>query len=183
MLIFAERKQNTSSIMTKQDINILKGEDIFSLIGKEWMLVTAGTEGNVNTMTASWGGMGWLWNKPVAFVFIRPERYTHDFVERTDRMTLSFLGEKHRKALQLCGSVSGRDRDKIGEAGLTPVVLQTGATTFAEARLVLDCRKLYKADMSADGFIDSEVLARWYNDKPGGGLHTLYIAEIEGVYA
>lgn len=169
--------------MTKQDINILKGEDIFSLIGKEWMLVTAGTEGKVNTMTASWGGMGWLWNKPVAFVFIRPERYTHYFVERTDRMTLSFLGEKHRKALQLCGSVSGRDRDKIGEAGLTPVALQTGATAFAEARLVLDCRKLYKADMSADGFIDSEVLARWYNDKPGGGLHTLYIAEIEGVYA
>ena len=120
-------------------------------------------------------------------------RYTANFADAEDVFSETFLAyfrkerqfnsEEHRKALQLCGSVSGRDRDKIGEAGLTPVALQTGATAFAEARLVLDCRKLYKADMSADGFIDSEVLARWYNDKPGGGLHTLYIAEIEGVYA
>ena len=62
--------------MVKADINILMKEDIWDLIGKQWMLVTAGPADEFNTMTASWGGIGWLWNKPVAFVFIRPERYT-----------------------------------------------------------------------------------------------------------
>ena len=85
--------------MTKQNINILGKENAFDLIGKEWMLVTAGTEDKFNTMTASWGGVGILWNKPVAFLFIRPERYTHDFIEENDRLTLSFYGEEYRKAL------------------------------------------------------------------------------------
>ena len=82
--------------MKKTDLSQLAREDAFNLIGKEWMLVTAGTLEHYNTMTASWGGIGWLWNKPVAFVFIRPERFTHQFIEENERMTLSFLGEEHR---------------------------------------------------------------------------------------
>ena len=89
--------------MTKQDITILAKENAFDLIGKEWMLVTAGTPDKYNTMTASWGGIGWLWNKPVAFIFIRPERFTHDFIEANDRLTLSFYGEEYRKALKETG--------------------------------------------------------------------------------
>ena len=167
--------------MKRTEIEKIAKENVFEQIGKKWMLVTAGTKEKNNTMTASWGGLGWLWNKPVAFVFIRPERYTHEFIEQSDRLTLSFYPENYRKALQLCGSKSGRDTDKVAETGLTPCVLETGAVTFAEASL--DCRKLFKASMSADNFIDKEVLSRWYNDRPGGSLHDVYVVEIEEVYA
>lgn len=168
--------------MNKQDFSVLGNEDAFTLIGKEWMLVTAGDENSFNTMTASWGGIGWLWNKPVAFIFIRPERYTHDFIEKNDRLTLSFYSSDYRKALQICGSKSGRDIDKVKETGLTPVTTESGTMTFVQARMTLDCRKLFKTEMSADNFIDKSVLERWYNDRPGGSLHTVYVVEIENVY-
>jgi len=168
--------------MTKSDIQALAKEDAFDLIGKQWMLVTAGTEDKFNTMTASWGGIGWLWNKPVAFIFIRPERYTYEFIEAQDKLSLSFFAEDYRKALQLCGSKSGRDINKVEAAGLTAVKVEDGVMGFDEARLTLSCRKLFRAEMKDCKFLDKEVLERWYNDQPGGSFHTVYVAEIEGVY-
>lgn len=168
--------------MTKQPLSVLGSEDVFQIIGHEWMLITASRGDAVNTMTASWGGLGWLWNKPVAFIFVRPERYTHDFLEASNRLTLSFFAPEHKVALQLCGSRSGRDCDKIAAAHLTPQTLDSGAVTFGEARLTLDCRQLFSTEMTEAAFLDRDVLSRWYNDQPGGGLHTIYIAEIEGVY-
>jgi len=168
--------------MTKVDIEELARENAFDLIGKQWMLVTAGTKESFNTMTASWGGIGWLWNRPVAFVFIRPERYTHEFIECNERLTLSFFGEEQRPALQLCGSKSGRDIDKIAAAGLTPAELESGAMTFAQSRLALDCRKLFKSSMKEADFLDREILSRWYGNQPGGSLHDVYVVEIESVY-
>ena len=169
--------------MEKKDIGILAKEDVFKLIGKEWMLVSAGNIDNFNTMTASWGCLGWLWNRPVAVVFIRPERYTYGFVEDNARVTLSFFGQECRKALQICGTKSGRDCDKVAEAGLHPVCLEGGAVGFSEARLTLVCRKLFKSEMRQDCFLDPEVLSAWYHNGPGGSLHSIYIAEIEEVYS
>ena len=140
--------------MKKTNYEILGKEDALNLIGKQWMLVTAGTSESFNTMTASWGGLGWLWNKPVAFVFIRPERYTHGFIEASDCMTLSFYGEEYREALKICGTKSGRDIDKVAATGLTPEELESGNMTFGEARLTLDCRKLFKSSMQEANFID-----------------------------
>lgn len=96
--------------MKKIDVKELK-DNFFEAIGKEWMLVTAGTKESFNLMTASWGGIGWLWNRPVAFGFIRPERYTFEFAEKTDVLTLSFLGmgKEAREVYKVCGSKSGRD--------------------------------------------------------------------------
>lgn len=169
--------------MKRQDISLLGRENAFDLIGKQWMLVTAGTQESYNTMTASWGGIGWLWNRPVAFVFVRPERYTHQFIEAGERMTLSFYGEEYRAALQLCGTKSGREVNKAEATGLSPVALESGAMTFAQARMTLDCRKLFKTEMQHVNFLDQSVMERWYNDQPGGGMHTVYVVEIEGVYA
>ena len=166
--------------MTKQDISVLGKENAFKLIGDEWMLVTAGTEDKFNTMTASWGGVGILWNKPVAFLFIRPERYTHGFLEENERVTLSFYGEEYRKALQICGTKSGRDTDKVKECGITPLKLESGAMTFAESRMTLDCRKLFKTEMTEANFIDREILDKQYGAH--GGMHTVYVVEIEEVY-
>lgn len=145
-------------------------------IASDWMLVTAGDQHKFNTMTANWGGAGYLWNKPVVFVFVRPERYTYQFIESSDGFTLSFFDEKYRDALNLCGVKSGRDCDKVAEAGLTPHFTELGYPAFKEARLVLECHKLYADTLSKNAFLDSEPLKSHYNTK--GGIHNLYIAEI-----
>ena len=167
--------------MRKIDVKDLK-DNFFEVVGKEWMLVTAGTIGKYNTMTASWGCIGRLWNKPVAVVFIRPERFTHEFVESNNGLTLSFLGNtpEARKIYNFCGSKSGRDFDKVKETGLVPVELESGNVAFGQARLVLDCRKLYKDDIKPGGFIDPEI-AKWYGGA-NGGYHDMYVLEIVGAY-
>lgn len=149
--------------------------NMIRLIGEGWMLVTAGDLSHFNTMTASWGGVGELWFKPVAFVFIRPQRYTHEFVDNSDMLTLSFFPEHYRKALQFCGSHSGRDTDKISETGLMPYSTESGSVAFREASIMLECRKLYKQEMDADSFIDKSIIEKAY---PEGDFHTTYVVEI-----
>ncbi|MDD2425791.1 MAG: flavin reductase family protein [Bacteroidales bacterium] len=155
-------------------------DNLIKLISAGWMLVTAGDKEKFNTMTANWGGMGYLWNRPVVFVFVRPERYTYQFMERSEEFTLSFFNEKYRSALNICGSKSGRDCDKIAEASLTPLFTESGNPAFSEARLVLECRKLYADLLSPEAFIDREPVAAHYSGK--AGIHKLYIAEILRVW-
>lgn len=146
----------------------------FEMIGKDWMLVTAEMEGKVNAMTASWGGMGVMWGKNVAFVVIRPTRYTKEFIDASETFSLAFLDESYRKALGYFGSVSGRDEDKIEKTGLT--VMHEGKTPyFEEAGMVLICRKLYAQEYDPTCFIDGELDEKWY---PGKDYHTMYISEI-----
>lgn len=169
--------------MKKSDIAVLGQENPFELIGRQWMLITAGDKTSFNTMTASWGGVGVLWNKNVATIYVRPSRYTHEFLMKSDRVTLSFFPESNRNALKICGSKSGRNCDKVAEAGLTPVALESGAVTFAQARLVLDCRKLYVTSMKEEDFTDKSVFSQWYGSPAEGGLHTVCILEIAAVYS
>ena len=144
----------------------------FDLIGKEWMLITAGKADDLNTMTASWGGLGVLWNAPVSFCFVRPTRYTYEFMERENYYTLSFLEPGCRRALQLCGRTSGRDGDKIAEAGLT-VRTDEAAPYFDEAVLTLVCRKMYVQDIDPTGFIDPTIAGHYDND-----YHRVYVGEV-----
>ena len=150
-------------------------ENMFARIDDGWMLITAKDPetGKFNTMTASWGGTGILWNKPVAFLFIRPQRYTFSFLEKAEEVTLSFLGEEHRAALRLCGSVSGRDHDKVKETGLTPVT-DGNSVYFEESELVLKCKKCYADFLKKEAFLDPAALAQY----PAGDYHRLYICEI-----
>ncbi len=170
--------------MKEFEFKMLKPEQIegnlIKMIEKDWMLITAGSEQKINTMTANWGGVGYLWNKPVVYIFVRPERFTYDFIENNTGFTLTFFDEKYRNALNLCGIKSGRDCDKISEAGLTPFFTKNNYPAFEEAGLILDCRKLYGDILSKDAFIDDEPLKTHYNTK--GGIHKMYIAEIVGVY-
>lgn len=167
--------------MNKISVSALK-DNFFDVIGKEWMLVTAGNKDSFNMMTASWGCIGWLWNKPVAVIFIRPERYTHEFIEKSEDVNLVFLGnsEEARKAYAFCGSKSGRDFDKAKETGLTPVETESGCVTFGEARLTLECRKLYKGNIKSEEFIDKS-LEQWYGGAKGG-YHDVYVLEILGAF-
>ncbi len=149
------------------------------LIGKDWMLITAGNDSSFNTMTASWGGLGHLWNKNVAFTFIRPQRYTFEFTEREEYFTLSFFSEEYRKALNICGSKSGRNTNKVAEAGLTPYALPDGSMTFEQASMVLVCKKLYADFLNPQAFIDTAIVGKVYAAKD---FHKMYVGEIVKVY-
>ena len=150
----------------------------FAAIGDQWMLITAGRADKCNTMTASWGGVGVLWGKPVATAYIRPQRYTKQFVDEQEYFTLSFLPESQRANLSYCGRVSGRDEDKIAHCGFTVETAACGAPYFAEAETVLVCRKLYRQRIDPADFIDGAE-DRWYPEKD---YHDMYIAEIVEAY-
>lgn len=157
-------------------------ENYIKLLAKDWMLISSGTADSFNTMTASWGGIGYMWNKAVAFTVVRPERYTYEFVEQNDCFTLSFFAPEYRKALSLLGTKSGRDGDKIAASGLTPIFTEElSLTTFSQARIMIECRKLYSEDMKAENFIDTQCLEKWYGGAYGG-LHRMYISEILNVW-
>lgn len=150
----------------------------FKLIGKDWTLITAGNAGSWNTMTASWGGFGVLWNKPVATIYVRPTRYTYDFMEREELFTLSFFTEEYRKALNFCGAKSGRDYDKAKETGLTSVECEA-SVTFQESKLVMVCKKIYYQDMENANFLDEDI-EKFYAAKD---YHRIYVGEILKTFA
>lgn len=149
-------------------------QNVFSLIGDQWMLITAGTGEALNTMTASWGGLGVIWGAPAATCYIRPQRYTKEFVDREEYFTLTFFPEEYRKALSLCGSKSGREIDKVKECGFTVKTASCGAPYFEEAQLVLVCRKRFAQAMDPSN-IPQEIKEKWYPQKD---YHTMYIGEI-----
>jgi flavin reductase (DIM6/NTAB) family NADH-FMN oxidoreductase RutF len=150
-----------------------------TMIAKEWMLVTAGNEERgYNTMTASWGHLGSMWGHggglPTAVIYLRPQRYTKEFVDREELFTLSVFPENYKKDLGYLGRVSGRDEDKVAATGLTPV-FEENYTYFSQAKLVLVCRKLYRGSLKQEGFVDSTILEDHY---PNRDLHDMYIGEI-----
>ena len=186
-------------------------ENACRLIGKDWMLITAGdppytaevgeearatrstlsgsstsasaevgeearATALASSMTASWGCMGILWNKPVAVVFIRPQRHTYTLTETHDRLSLAFFDESYREALRYFGTKSGRDGDKFAATGLTRACHPTLGTPYpAQARLVLFCRKLYVDDLKKANFLDPAMLAHY----EANDFHRFYVCEIE----
>ena len=161
----------------------IKPEDLndsaIRMIGLDGMLVTAGVKSSFNTMTAAWGGLGFLWHKPVAFIFIRPQRYTYRFTELNEFFSLCFFTDEYSNVLDLCGSCSGRDTDKIKETGLKVLEYKDKAIYYEQARLALICRKLYYHDVEPGKFIDATI------DKvyPLKDYHRMYIGEIEKVFS
>jgi flavin reductase (DIM6/NTAB) family NADH-FMN oxidoreductase RutF len=154
-------------------------ENFFRLINKDWMLVTAGSSEKFNTMTASWGTIGILWNKPIAVCFIRPHRYTFQFTEKSAYFTLSFFDSSFKKALNYCGSHSGREFDKVAQTGLIPIVTPGGSIAFENARLILECKKLYSDFLREENFIAKDLVGANYSTKD---FHKFFIGEIEGCY-
>lgn len=151
----------------------------FHLIGKEWMLITAGSFDNYNTMTASWGAMGVLWNKNICTIYVRPQRHTFGFLESNDVFTLSFFDEKYRDALKFCGAKSGRDYNKAEKTGLSPLSTENNSVSFKESRLVIECRKIYYQDIIPANFIDASI----ENNYPNSDYHRVYVGEVLNVYS
>ena len=146
----------------------------FTLIGKDWLVLTAGNEDGYNGMTVSWGHLGCLWspNRPTAIAYVRESRYTKEFMDKSSMFTLSLISD--RKALGYLGSHSGRSEDKFANAGIKPMFID-GTTAVEGAKLVLVCRKLYSAPFVTEGFTDKSIPV---SDYANGDLHTMYVGEI-----
>jgi flavin reductase (DIM6/NTAB) family NADH-FMN oxidoreductase RutF len=151
---------------------------IHNLWDRKWFLLTSGDieKKHFNTMTVSWGYLGIMWNKPVAVVVVRPTRFTYGFMEQYDTFTLSAFDKRYRKDLNLLGSKSGRDGDKIAETKLTVVPSEVvNAPTFNEAELIIECRKIYWDDFKPEHFLDPKIKQNY----PSKDYHRMYFGEIQ----
>ena len=146
----------------------------FTVFDKQWALVSAGNKTKSNTMTVSWGALGTLWHKSVAFVFVRDSRYTKEFLDKAENFSVSFLDESYRNSLTFCGRNSGRNCNKWEKANLTPVESK-GTVYPKEAHTVLICKKLAAVKLSKDTFIDLKIDPDNY---PNKDYHTMYIGEV-----
>ena len=162
--------RNTPTLLQLKNLQ----HNVYTMLDDDWMLVTAGNLESFNTMTASWGGFGVLWNKPVAFVFVRPTRHTYQFMEHSEVFTLSFFREESRDILQFCGKYSGRDTDKVKATGLKPLPSPAGSVIFGQSLMALDCRKIYTSDIDPAKFLDSSIQRNY----PAHDYHRMYIGEI-----
>ena len=154
-------------------------DNIIKTIGSEWMLITAGTPEKFNTMTASWGGIGVMWGKPVAFILVRNIRYTFGFLEREPYFTLTFYDKKYKPQLLMFGTKSGRKTDKLKESGFTPV--DTGhAMAYEEARMIIVCKKIYGDKIKEECATPDQAKAWYFNGSKD--YHKLYFGEITAVW-
>jgi len=152
---------------------------IFHAWDDRWFLLTAGTlaPGSFNTMTVAWGAFGVMWNRPFALVVVRPTRHTFGFMERSPDFTLSLFPVEHQEKLELCGTVSGRDTDKVAATGLTPVPSTVVASPcFAEAELVIECRKTYWQDLDPAHFLDPRIHGLYQGD-----FHRVFFGDVVAV--
>ena len=162
-----------------EKIDVKELDNAISAIGSDWMLITADDTENkrVNAMTASWGALGVLWNRPVCICFVRPERHTFKLLGEKKELSIAFLGKDMRGAYGICGKESGADTDKLQKCGLTTLSLD-GISVIAEAETALTCRVLYEDDLRESGFLDSSLLFNYAS----AGYHRVYVCEIIGAY-
>lgn len=157
-----------------KEINIRElKENFVSMISGDWALLTAGKTDNYNMMTVSWGGVGELWGKDVCFVFVRPQRYTFEYMEQNEYFTLSFYGGEYKKELGICGSKSGRDTDKTALTGFSPIEIGE-SVSFKQAKVTVLLRKIAYQDMNPDGFIAPEIMGNY----AASDFHRTYVGEI-----
>ncbi|MDE6475383.1 MAG: flavin reductase [Erysipelotrichaceae bacterium] len=152
--------------------------NILELIGKKWTLVSVKKDDVINGMTASWGGIGFLWNKPVAYIFIRPQRYTNTLLSSSTTFSLSFFCEEYRDMLRYMGRVSGKEENKIKQSGLH-LIEDTLAPMYEEAEMTILCEKLYHQPLDPKGFENDALNDQYY---PSCDHHILYIGEIKKIY-
>ncbi len=161
--------------MIRKNINEYD-KNIFEELNDNWALLTVGGKDGYNCMTVSWGAMGVLWNKKVGFIFVRPTRHSYKIIDSTDRFTLSFFDGEYKDALKKCGSISGKDKDKFKESGLTPIYDVDFDLYYAkEAKYVMKFKKIYYQDIDPNNFVDTDLDGKNY---PNKDYHRMYVGEI-----
>lgn len=150
-------------------------ENFFSKLNNDWGLLAVGKPDKFNCMTISWGSLGIMWNRPVIFCFVRPQRYTFEFMEKNHYFTLSFFDNEYKQALNFCGSHSGRNTDKMKMTGLVVHPTDMGNVIFEQAQLAFECKKIYTDVIKSESFVDHSIIKMTY---PGNDFHHMYIGEI-----
>ncbi len=158
------------------EIPVEQIENAHKLVGEDWMLICAKDGDGANGMTASWGALGELWGKHVAVCFIRPQRYTFGLAEENEKMSLAFFDEEYRAALKYCGSHSGKNENKLENAGLGFTEYE-GVPVICQAKMTVICRKLYADDIKPECFVDRSLLANYKAED----YQRVYVMEIEKV--
>lgn len=153
-------------------------DNVFTSIGKNWMLITAGNKTTSNCMTASWGGFGVLWNKPVVYIFVRPHRFTNEFIDKEDYFTINFFEDSYKNVLTICGKQSGRDINKAAYCGLQEFETTHKSIGYKNARMIIECKKIYAQQLSENYFIDISNLTHY----PSKDYHIMYVGEITECY-
>ncbi len=161
-------------LFKKVNVNSLS-ENYFTLLNDDWGLLTAGKPDNFNTMTISWGSFGILWNRPVIFMFVRPQRYTFEFINKNHYFTLSFFDHEYKKDLDYLGAHSGRDFDKVKATGLVPHTTDLGNIIFEQSRIAFECKKIYSDLIKPESILDQNVIKTTYQNSD---FHQMYVGEI-----
>jgi flavin reductase (DIM6/NTAB) family NADH-FMN oxidoreductase RutF len=151
----------------------------FRGLGHEGALLTVGDATKFNAMTIGWGALGFIWERNIVTVLVRPSRYTHEFIEKFASFTVSFYHREHHNALSILGTRSGRDTDKVALAGLTPAFID-GVVTFREAYLTVVAKQLCRMQLQPGDFIDPTIDGQCYSKQD---YHTIYQAEVIKVIA
>lgn len=149
-------------------------KNFFEEISKNWMLVLSGSIGDFNSMTASWGGIGHIWNMNISIIYIRPQRYTYNYVEENLYYSLCFFDEKYKNLLNYFGTNSGRNVDKMNIPELTVSKDESGAIYYNEAKLIIICKKLYSDFIKSENFLLKDI-EKFY---PDNDYHKFYYGEI-----
>jgi flavin reductase (DIM6/NTAB) family NADH-FMN oxidoreductase RutF len=143
--------------------------------GDNWMLITSEKDGKVNSMTASWGGVGYIWDKRCSFIFVRESRYTKELLDASGVYSLSFMDHKeYHGTMKYLGMVSGRNEDKIAGARLH-IGRDQGIPYLDEASSVILCRIMYRQAFEESGFVVPDIVKKVYKD---GDYHTMYVGEM-----
>lgn len=166
------------SLFKKINVNSLS-ENYFKTLSEDWGLLTAGNPDSFNTMTISWGTFGNLWNRQVIFCFVRPQRFTFEFMNKNHYFTLSFFDKEHKSALDFCGRNSGRNFDKMKTTGFIPYPTDLGNVIFEQTRIAFECKKIYTDNIKPECFLDQAIIKATYQNED---FHRMYIGEIVNCY-
>lgn len=153
---------------------------IFKVWYKTCFVLTSGdfAEHKFNSMTVGWGAMGTMWSLPFVMVVVRPTRYTFGFINQYDSFSICAFPEAYREALNILGTCSGRDSDKVAASGLTPIALSDiSAPGYKEADLTIQCKRSYWQDLDPGHFLDPRIEDRY----PEKDYHRMVFGEVLSV--
>lgn len=156
-------------------------ENIFKLVGKDFTVITAGE--TPNSMVASWGGVGIMFNKPVTWNFLRANRFTLEKIRETGTYTMCYFPDQYKGDIMQFGTKSGRNTDKMAQTKLTPMATPDGYPAYAEAKIIIECKLIAASTVSKDEFYTEEAktfLQEGFDDAKD--WHKLVYGEITKIY-
>ncbi len=167
--------------MTKRNIDITECANIVTECLKKGVFLTTKAGDKVNSMVIGWGHIGRIWERPVFITYVRDCRYTYEMLERNPEFTINVpIKGLDKEAFRICGTKSGRDMDKIAEAGLSleeaEVITVPGIREFP---LTLECRVIYKEDQDASK-LPEDIRKKFYSVETSE--HTAFYGEILAAY-